>query len=128
MENKVFICPWTEKRIRKNIAYDIDHLVPVSVYPINELWNLIPSDPQFNMHLKRDRLPTHERLEQAQPHLLLAYKNYRTLPSTAQAINEDAGYRFTGLRPNSTSFAENLTSSVVNFIDQLATARNIARF
>jgi hypothetical protein len=94
MENKEFVCPWTEKRIRENVSYDMDHLVPVSVYPINELWNLVPSDPHFNAHRKRARMPTPERLVIAQPHLSLAYGNYLSLPSTAQAINETAAGSF----------------------------------
>jgi hypothetical protein len=37
-----------------------DHLIPVSMYPTNELWNLVPSSPSFNLHVKRDRMPTAE--------------------------------------------------------------------
>jgi hypothetical protein len=128
MEEKEFICPWTEKRIRRNVSYDIDHLVPISVYPINELWNLIPSDPYFNMHKKRDRLPSSKRLLIANPHLRLAYENYGTMTSTAQAIREDVRYRFSGLQSQTYSFAHILANSVVDFIDQIATARNVARF
>lgn len=76
MEGNHFVCPWTEKQITLHVPYDLDHLVPVSIYPINELWNLVPSDPSFNSHTKRDRLPSGERLSRAQPHLILAYSNY----------------------------------------------------
>jgi hypothetical protein len=69
MEGREFRCPWTEKIIRKGSSYDLDHVVPLSVYPTNELWNLVPSDPVFNMHVKRDRLPGAERLARARPHL-----------------------------------------------------------
>jgi predicted house-cleaning noncanonical NTP pyrophosphatase (MazG superfamily) len=62
MEGRVFECPWTGKSLRRAIDYDLDHLLPVSVYPINELWNLAPTDRRFNQHVKRDRLPTHDLL------------------------------------------------------------------
>lgn len=61
MEECEFVCPWTERHITYGVPYDLDHLVPVSVYPINELWNLVPADPVFNSHKKRDRLPSPER-------------------------------------------------------------------
>ena len=128
MEDKVFICPWTEKTIKNNISYDLDHLIPVSVYPINDLWNLVPSDPYFNSHSKRNRIPNPEKLDRAQPHLGLAYTNYLTLPSTAQAIQEDAKNRFANILPETLSFPDALSASVVNYIKQVADARNIARF
>ena len=78
--------------------------------------------------MKRDRLPTSEKLIIAQPHLRLAYENYGSMSSTAHAIMEDVHYRFSGLEPHTDSFPEMLATSVVNFIDQLATARNVARF
>lgn len=74
MEGKPFICPWTHRAIRHGV-YAIDHLMPVSVYPINELCNLVPADPHFNSHVKSNRLPSPDRLAQAKPHLALAYLN-----------------------------------------------------
>jgi hypothetical protein len=128
IEGKAFKCPWTEKKIQSNIKYDMDHLIPVSLYPINELWNLVPTDPYFNSHKKRDRLPTRERLITAEPHLKLAYQNYLSLHNTAQAIIEDVNYRFFSLESESVKFPGELANSVINFIDQLAIARNLTRF
>jgi hypothetical protein len=34
MEGRVFECPWTGKSLRRAIDYDLDHLLPVSVYPM----------------------------------------------------------------------------------------------
>jgi len=67
MEGETFHCPWTKKRLRHGVSYDIDHLFPFSVYPINELWNLVPTDPHFNQHTKRDRVPDSQRLKAAEP-------------------------------------------------------------
>ena len=78
MEGHVFECPWTGRSLRRPIDYDLDHLLPVSVYPINELWNLAPADRQFNQHVKRDRLPSHDLLLTAAPRLELAYQHYST--------------------------------------------------
>ena len=37
MEGTEFTCPWTEKRITQGTAYDLDHTLPIAVYPTNEL-------------------------------------------------------------------------------------------
>ena len=100
MEGTAFTCLWTEKPIAQGIAYDLDHILPIAVYPTNELWNLVPADPDFNSHKKRDRLPTAERLAVATPHLEQTYLSYggsfsssRILSaetSTARAIASDS--------------------------------------
>jgi hypothetical protein len=128
MEGKEFICPWTTRRINKRVAYDLDHLVPVTVYPTNELWNLVPSDPYFNSHVKRNRLPSFEKLIQAEPHLALAYSHYETSKSLSQAIHEDIIIRFSTLQQDYANFPRAVAKAVVDFIDQMAASRNLARF
>ena len=126
MEGKQFICPWTEKRIAVPGAYDLDHLVPVSIYPINELWNLVPSDSEFNSHRKRDKLPTHDRLLRAQPHLIRAYTHYEASPELASVIHQDVAVRFSRIDP--ADFPTGVAIAVSGFIEAVADARNIARF
>ena len=128
MEGRAFICPWTEKRVIDGIQYDLDHLLPVSLYPINELWNLVPADPDFNSYIKRDRLPTLEKLRQAQPHLELAYRHYSTSNLLLVALQEDVEVRFSTVSPSTVSFPLDLASAVVDLIDIVAESRNLARF
>jgi hypothetical protein len=128
MEGKEFICPWTTRRINKQVAYDLDHLVPVTVYPTNELWNLVPSDPYFNSHVKRNRLPSLEKLIQAEPHLALAYSHYESSKSLSRAIHEDITIRFSTLQQGYANFPQAAAKAVVDFIDQVAASRNLVRF
>jgi len=128
MEGKEFVCPWTETLIVQGIQYDLDHLLPVSLYPINELWNLVPAEPKFNSHIKRDRLPTLEKLRQAQSHLELAYRHYSTSNLLLVALQEDVEVRFSTVSPSTVSFPLALASAVVDLIDIVAESRNLARF
>ena len=125
MEGTEFICPWTEKPIYQGINYDLDHLLPVSLYPINELWNLVPSNPEENKR-KSDRLPSQLKLVKARPHFELAYRNYGISTSLSKALQEDVAVRF------STVFGDDLpmilSTAVVNLIDSFAEYRNLARF
>jgi hypothetical protein len=126
MEGRVFECPWTGKLLRRPIDYDLDHLLPVSVYPINELWNLAPTDRRFNQHVKRDRLPTHELLVAAAPRLELAYEHYTSSGLLADALRQDVAARFT--RAGTSADPRLITTVVVDFLDRAAEARNLARF
>ncbi|MEO3678422.1 class I SAM-dependent methyltransferase [Rheinheimera sp. FR7-31] len=49
-------------------SYDIDHCVPFSYWPNNDLWNLLPASSRENK-LKRDRLPSQARLTSARYHI-----------------------------------------------------------
>ena len=40
LEGESFTCPWTDQRIVQETPFDIDHLLPLAVYPMNDLWNL----------------------------------------------------------------------------------------
>ncbi|MFA3792569.1 methyltransferase domain-containing protein [Aliiglaciecola sp. SL4] len=55
-------CVWSAKRL--NQEYDIDHSMPFSRWPNNDLWNLVPSDHKVNNN-KRDRLPSELKLKEA---------------------------------------------------------------
>jgi hypothetical protein len=126
MEGRVFECPWTGRPLRKEADYDLDHLLPVSVYPINELWNLAPADRAFNQHVKRDRLASHEVLLSAAPRLELAYQHYVSSDLLAQALRQDVAARFT--RAGASPDPQVIASVVVDFLERAADARHLARF
>ncbi len=57
-EGKVY-CVWTGKPIT---SYDVDHLIPFSIWKNNDLWNLLPSEAKTN-NQKRDKIPAIELIE-----------------------------------------------------------------
>jgi len=128
MEGASFACPWTDKRIQNGVSYDLDHLLPLAVYPTNELWNLLPSDPDFNRNIKRDRLPSTKRLTQSQPHLTRAYTLYRSQNALATALQEDVAIRFSGISTSELHYADAVSHAVTALINHVAASRNLARF
>lgn len=62
MEVGSLYCVWTGRRLSEK-RLDIDHCLPWAAWPCDDLWNLLPSDPQINRHAKRDRLPAAELIE-----------------------------------------------------------------
>ncbi|MBT0607562.1 HNH endonuclease domain-containing protein [Aequorivita echinoideorum] len=61
-------CVWTGRKISN---YDIDHMIPFSIWKNNDLWNLIPSDKRIN-NKKRNKVPTPEIIER-QKNLIIDY-------------------------------------------------------
>lgn len=61
-------CVWTGDKLQ---SYDIDHVIPFTVWKNNDLWNLLPAKPSVN-NKKRDRIPTPELIEK-QKDLILSY-------------------------------------------------------
>ncbi len=55
-------CVWSARELKQK--YDIDHSMPFSRWPNNDLWNLVPSDSKINNE-KRDKLPSSKRLNSA---------------------------------------------------------------
>jgi len=73
-------CVWTGKQIK---TYDIDHMIPFSVWKNNDLWNLLPSQATTN-NKKRDKIPAVGLIEKRKD-LILYYWNM---------INEYQPFRF----------------------------------
>lgn len=78
-EGKV-VCVWTGKEIS---VYDVDHMIPFSVWKNNDLWNLLPSQQKTN-NQKRDKIPSPELIER-QKNLIIDYW---------ELINESQSQRF----------------------------------
>jgi hypothetical protein len=57
-EGKVY-CVWTGDSILK---YQVDHLIPFSIWKNNDLWNLLPSKATIN-NQKRDKIPSIHLIE-----------------------------------------------------------------
>ena len=57
---------WSGKHLGPD-TLDIDHCLPWSAWPCGDLWNLLPSHRRVNQNSKRDRLPSVETLQRAEP-------------------------------------------------------------
>jgi hypothetical protein len=124
LEGHIFTCPWSFKTLRPE-NYALDHLIPISVFPINELWNLVPSDPRANSHLKRARLPSEARWEEAIPYIQRTYQAYKTSSALGPYLAHDAKQRFSTQHQDT---PEELTKIVGDFMRILTEGRNLAVF
>ncbi|SMB81389.1 HNH endonuclease [Deinococcus hopiensis] len=122
LKGQPFACPWTGRRLVPE-AFDLDHIIPVSVHPIQELWNLVPSDPAHNMHVKRARIPEQARFSEAAPRLTEIYAAYGRWPATRPVLAVDVAHRFgQALSPAV------LTQAVTQLSEAVAQSRNVPRY
>lgn len=126
MEGWTFECPWTGRKLDLQ-SYDLDHLLPLSVYPINELWNLVPADARFNRNKKRDRLPSDSTLHTAKPRIAKAYLHYTKSSHLFEVLLQNALMRFDGqIIPD--DLPGSLANCTTHFIEIIAHSRNVAPF
>jgi hypothetical protein len=78
--------------------------------------------------VKLDRLPSNEKVEQAKPHLVNAYKNYGYREELSNALREDVSYRFLDIDIKSAQFPYLVTDAVYTFVKQIGQSRNFPRF
>jgi hypothetical protein len=77
-EGEVY-CVWTGKKLKN---YDVDHVIPFSVWKNNDLWNLLPSNSNINRNQKKDKIPSPLLIEKQKEIIL----NYWNLIFNAQSI------------------------------------------
>ncbi len=101
ISRKLF-CVWTGRRLAGN--FDVDHCLPRSVWPCNDLWNLMPAHRQTNQHQKRDLLPSGQLLRVAQDRIMdwwLAGYRLQDTAAIAERFRLEAAASLTGVSANS---------------------------
>lgn len=74
-------CVWTGRKLNK---FDVDHVIPFSIWKNNDLWNLLPSSAIVNKN-KRDKIPSPEIIENAKERI---FENWDVL-----YINNETRFR-----------------------------------
>lgn len=69
-------CVWSGKSLRGS-NYDVDHLLPFSVWFNNDLWNMLPTDRVLNQQKKKDKIPTRELIEKRADSILNYWNHYQ---------------------------------------------------
>jgi hypothetical protein len=73
LQHEKVYCVWTGKKINE---FDVDHVIPFSIYFNNDLWNLMPSSKKIN-NKKRDKIPTPDLIENRQDLIIKYWKLYK---------------------------------------------------
>lgn len=68
-------CVWTDADLAGR-RFDMDHVIPFSLWRNNDLWNLLPADPRIN-NMKRDRLVARDALLESKHRIIGCWQAYR---------------------------------------------------
>lgn len=117
-------CFWTGRPLGLG-GYEVDHIIPVSAYPINELWNLVPAEPFFNRHVKRALMPADEWRGVLPERLTATYSLYGHSAGLRDALRRSSSLRFTGEQRSS---LPRLADAVTTMVFSVADSKSIPRF
>ncbi|MEW6420890.1 MAG: HNH endonuclease domain-containing protein [Deinococcota bacterium] len=124
MEGERLNCFWTGKLLSLG-NYDVDHIIPVTTYPINDLWNLVPAESSFNRHIKRAMMPADEWRGILPARLIETYSFYERSPSLKDALSRSSCLRFTRAQ---TATLSRLAEAVTTMVFSVAESKNTPRF
>lgn len=83
-------CVWSAAELRAG-SVDIDHALPWSAWPCNDLWNLLPAARRVNQREKRDRLPSAAALARARDPIIAWWTDaWNTVPILANRFASEA--------------------------------------
>jgi hypothetical protein len=124
LEGHEMHCLWTGRPLFLG-GYDVDHLIPVATTPINEQWNLVPSDPGFNQHVKRAQMPGDEWRSDLPRRLEATYRLYGTSAELESVLRQGSYLRFAA---DQVATLPRLSEAVTLMVYAVAEARNTPRF
>ncbi|MDR9500021.1 MAG: class I SAM-dependent methyltransferase [Hydrogenovibrio sp.] len=88
-------CAWSHQLLHK--AFEVDHCLPFSRWPNNDLWNLLPTTRQIN-NQKRDRIPSHQHFQNSKETILQWWSDAWTVePMQADRFFAEARFSLPGL-------------------------------
>jgi hypothetical protein len=67
------VCVWSGKKLQGE-NYDVDHVLPFSVWFNNDLWNMLPTDRKLNQQKKKHKIPT-RKLIKKRANIIMDYWN-----------------------------------------------------
>lgn len=69
-------CVWSGRPVRER--FEVDHVIPYSLWGNNDLWNLLPAHPAINQK-KRDSLPARKLIERRRDAIIGFWQAYRVV-------------------------------------------------
>ncbi len=121
LEEKNIECVWTGKRLKTD--FDVDHVIPFSIWRNNDLWNLLPCASSVN-GAKSDMLPTRNLLVKRKDIIIHYWKLLRNLNSSR------FDYEVTNMTGNTSNvcWEKNMFNYVKEAVEITALQRNIQRW
>ena len=112
---------WNAKKISE---YEVDHVLPYSIYSNNDLWNLLPTSKKEN-NSKSDLIVTKE-LIQSNKYQMITYWEY--MKEQANNRFENEVYKSFYIDPVSNTWKDKLVAAISEQLEITASIRGIKRW
>jgi 2-polyprenyl-3-methyl-5-hydroxy-6-metoxy-1,4-benzoquinol methylase len=112
---------WSSSKISR---YEVDHLLPYSIYSNNDLWNLLPASKSENLS-KSDKLVSVVLLKQ-QKSIIIPYWEYMRERSVERFEHEV--YRSFNIDPISSNWKDNLIQAISQQLEITSSLRGLKRW
>jgi len=115
-------CTWSQQPLDK--TFDVDHLIPFSVWRNNGLWNLLPACKRVNRS-KSDKLPSNQLLLDSKDLIVFYWKNL------CGEYKEQFHHEMRYISNNSVdekNWENDLFGIVLETVETIASQRNLRRF
>ena len=117
-------CVWSGIPLSQT-RFDVDHVIPFSIWNNNDLWNLLPSDPKIN-HQKRDRIVTLPILRSSKDRIIHYWKIlYQEAP---QRFQTELRRTLLGSRPSLENWETRAFSTLSEAVETIALQRGVERW
>ena len=118
-------CVWTEDSIGPKRGFEVDHIIPFSLWHNNDLWNLVPATREAN-NAKSDRLVTRQRLRSSRDLILDYWKTTRK--SSPVRFDYELGRSLLGPSAAASNWEIPAFSALAEAIESVACQRGIPRW
>jgi hypothetical protein len=116
-------CAWSDRGLSESLA--VDHIIPFSLWGSNDLWNLLPVDPQVNND-KSDKLPTSQLLKDRRESIVGAWRLLRN--AVPVPFDRQAGRLLGSLPVSGSNWEDALFDRVREAIEVTALQRGLLRW
>lgn len=117
-------CVYTNKSLSGS-RFDVDHLIPFSLWHNNDLWNLLPADQKVNNN-KRDKIIRQETLQKCEERIVY----YWRIQNKAQPerFQNEISRTLLGTRLPSGNWEKPVLSALSEAIEMVAIQRGVERW
>lgn len=115
-------CIWTGKKISG--SFDVDHVIPYTLWHNNDLWNLMPVLPRIN-NMKRDKLPSRPLLMRRKNCFI---KYWETMCLARPVRFEMEVCRFVGSTSMPSNWKNDVFNSVIEAVEITAAQKGCERW
>ncbi len=117
-------CVYTNKSLTGS-RFDVDHLIPFSLWHNNDLWNLLPADQKVNNN-KRDKVIRQETLHKCEERIVY----YWRIQSTAQPerFRNEVSRTLLGTRSTGINWEKPALAALSEAVEMVAIQRGVERW